>query len=152
MNLPLGKKWFSWPRLLALAVTCVLLSVIFRQIPLSTLGQTLSHLRPGWALAAVAAYGISLLLGGLRSHIAYRLADRAVHITASCRAFLAGHFLFVILLGAAAGDVAKSAVYARWYQFRMAEVLAAAPLDRVLAFSGTTLLALAVVLMGFANV
>jgi len=50
------------------------------------------------------------------------------------RAFFRGHFFFVVLFGAAAGDVAKSAVYARWYQFRMAEVLAAAPLDRFFGY------------------
>jgi uncharacterized membrane protein YbhN (UPF0104 family) len=151
VNLPLGKKWVSWPRFVALGVTGALLLLIFRQLPLETLGRTLLNLQPIWLLGAFGAYGLALLLGGLRSHVAYRLADRAVHTTASCRAFLAGHFFFVILLGAAAGDIAKAAVYARWYQFRMAEVLAAAPLDRVLAFSGTIALALAAAAIVVAN-
>jgi uncharacterized membrane protein YbhN (UPF0104 family) len=130
--------------LLALTITGALLFLVFRQLPLGTLGESMRHLRPAWLAGGIALYGTALVLGGLRSHIAYRLTDRAVHASASCRAFFAGHFFFVVLFGAAAGDIAKSAVYARWYQFRMAEVLAAAPLDRLFGFIGTTLLALVV--------
>ena len=142
MNGPFAKRWFSWPRLLALGVTGALLIFIFRQLPLNALAESLRHLDPVWFILAALSYGAALGLAGLRSHIAYRLTDRAVHASASCRAFFAGHFFFVALFGAAAGDVAKSAVYARWYGFRMAEVLAAAPLDRVLGFGGTVVLAI----------
>jgi len=37
---------------------------------------------------------------------------------------------------AAGGDAAKSAVYARWYGFDLARVIAAAPLDRALGVAG----------------
>jgi rSAM/selenodomain-associated transferase 2 len=151
MNPSPSKTWFTWTRLLALTVTGALLFLVFRQLPLGNLGESLGHLRPGWFAAAFAIYGAALVLGGLRSHSAYRLTDRAVHASASCRAFFAGHFFFVVLFGAAAGDVAKSAVYARWYQFRMAEVLAAAPLDRFFGFAGTTALALGVTALVMAS-
>lgn len=151
MSLAAGKNWFSWPRLLALSVTGVLLFFIFRQLPLTELKESIRHTRLGWLLLGLLAYGAALGFGGLRSHIAYRLTERAVHATASCRAFFAGHFFYVALLAGAAGDVAKAAVYARWYQFRMAEVLAAAPLDRVLGFGGTILLASGVTALVFAN-
>src|SRR5206468_1851191 len=142
---PLGKKWLSWPRLLALGVTGALLFFIFRQLPLQAVKESLRRLEPGWFALAALSYGVALGFGGMRSHIAFRLTDCAVHMSASCRAYFAGHFFFVALFGAAAGDVAKSAVYARWYLFRMAEVLAAAPLDRVLGFGGTTILTLIII-------
>src|SRR5688572_17015876 len=63
-----------------------------------------------------------------------------MHPGASCRLFLIGHFFFVALFGAAGGDAAKSAVYARWYNFDLAKVIAAAPLDRALGIGGPLLL------------
>jgi rSAM/selenodomain-associated transferase 2 len=151
VNVLTGKRWITWPRLLALAITGALLFFIFRQLPLRELQESLRHLQPGWFILAALTYGAALGLAGLRSHIAYRLTDRAVHATASCRAFFAGHFFFVALFGAAGGDIAKSAVYARWYRFPMAEVLAAAPLDRVIGFCGTTMLAIIMVVVVAAN-
>ena len=55
--------------------------------------------------------------------------------------FFIGHFFYVVLLGAAGGDLAKSAVYARYYRFGLPEVIAAAPLDRVFGLGGNVLLA-----------
>ena len=146
-----GKSWISVPRLLAIAVTGALLFYIFRQLPLRAVRQSLEHLKPLWFLAALATYGVSLGLGGLRSHIAFRLTDRSVHATASCRAYLAGHFFFVVLLGAAAGDIAKCAVYARWYGFGMAEVLAAPPLDRLLGLGGIIILFVIIAVLVLVN-
>jgi rSAM/selenodomain-associated transferase 2 len=76
----------------------------------------------------------------LRWHLALRVTDTAMHVGASCRLFLIGHFFFVALFGAAGGDAAKSAVYARWYGFDLARVIAAAPLDRALGVAGPMLL------------
>jgi rSAM/selenodomain-associated transferase 2 len=42
----------------------------------------------------------------------------------------------------AGGDAAKSAFHARWFQFRLPEVIAAAPLDRGLSLAGAIILAL----------
>src|SRR5437667_1523747 len=100
-----GKRWVSLPRLLAIGVTGALLFYIFRQLPLNALRKSLAHLQPLWFVGAVASYGAALGVGGLRSHIAFRLTERSVHTSASCRAFFAGHFFFVALLGAAAGDI-----------------------------------------------
>src|SRR5437660_12759839 len=135
-----GKSWISAPRLLAIAVTGALLFYIFRQLPLRAVRQSLEHLKPLWFLAALATYGISLGLGGLRSHIAFRLTDRAVHATASCRAYLAGHFFFVVLLGAAAGDIAKCDGYAWWYGFIMAGVTVEASRDRLSWLGGVVVM------------
>ncbi|HTD87495.1 MAG TPA: TIGR04283 family arsenosugar biosynthesis glycosyltransferase, partial [Candidatus Binatia bacterium] len=78
-------------------------------------------------------------------HYALRLTHAASHFLASCRMYLVGHFLFLVLFGAAGGDLAKSAVYSRWFRFGMPEVLAAAPFDRLLGVFGAALLALGVV-------
>src|SRR5204862_2822812 len=118
---------------------------------LHALLQSLQYLQPGWFLAALASYGAALGLGGLRSHIAFRLTQRSVHATASCRAFFAGHFFYVALLGGAAGDIAKCAVYSRWYGFGMAEVLAAPPLDRLLGLAGIIVFALTIAALVLAN-
>lgn len=97
-------------------------------------------MRWGWFLLAFLIYGAALWMGAFRWHIALHLTGRAIHTSASARLFLIGHFFFVALFGAAGGDLAKSAVYARWYRFALPEVVAAAPLDRSLGLGGTVLL------------
>ena len=128
-------------RLAGLLVTTLLLGFIFRQVDLHALGASLRRMSPGWFGLGFVAYGLAMGLGGVRSHFALRLTDRAVHLGASCRSFLVGHFFFVTLFGAVGGDLAKSAVYGRWYRFALPELLAAASLDRLLGLAGTTLLA-----------
>ena len=135
-----GKKvWVM--RLAGLLVTTLLLGFIFRQVDLHALGASLRRMSPGWFGLGFVAYGLAMGLAGVRSHFALRLTDRAVHLGASCRSFLVGHFFFVTLFGAVGGDLAKSAVYGRWYRFALPELLAAASLDRLLGLAGTTLLA-----------
>lgn len=142
--LPSTKKVWG-ARLAGLLVTALLLGFIFRQVDLHALAISLRRLHPGWFSLGFAAYGVALALGGVRSHFALRLTDRAVHLGASCRSFLVGHFFFVTLFGAVGGDLAKSAVYGRWYRFALPELLAAASLDRILGLAGTALLAAVVV-------
>jgi rSAM/selenodomain-associated transferase 2 len=140
MNLLFGRKWFSWPRLVCLLITLVLLYVIFRRIDLHGLVAALKQLEPVWFGCAFGVYGLAMIFGGLRWHLALRVTDTAMHPGASCRLFLIGHFFFVALFGAAGGDAAKSAVYARWYRFDLPKVIAAAPLDRALGIGGPLLL------------
>ena len=128
---PAGRKVWG-ARLAGLLVTALLLAFIFRQVYLPALASSLRRLNPVWFGLGFAAYGAALALGGVRSHFALRLTDRAVHLGASCRSFLVGHFFFVTLFGAVGGDLAKSAVYGRWYRFALPELLAAASVDRVL--------------------
>jgi rSAM/selenodomain-associated transferase 2 len=140
MNLLFGTKWFSLPRLAGLLITVLLLYFIFRRIDLGALRAALEHLKIPWFVLAFFTYGLAMILGGLRWHLALRVTDTAMHLGASCRLFLIGHFFFVALLGAAGGDAAKSAVYARWYRFDLPKVIAAAPLDRALGVGGPLLL------------
>ena len=149
MNLLFGKRWFSWQRVLCIAITLALLYFIFRRVDYHGLLAALRELKPLWFVLAFSVYGLAMILGGLRWHLALRVTDTAMHIGASCRLFLIGHFFFVALFGAAGGDAAKSAVYARWYGFDLARVIAAAPLDRALGVAGPTLLM--AVLLGIAG-
>ena len=151
MHLLFRRKWFSWPRLACLLVTALLLVVIFRQIDPAAVWASLRRLSPPWFGVAFAAYGAALGLAGVRSHFGLRLTDQAIHLSASCRSFMIGHFFFVALFGAVGGDVAKSAVYARWYGFAFPEVLAAASVDRILGLGGTLILAGMVLLISGAN-
>lgn len=140
MKLPAGKKWFTWTRLAGLVVTVAMLLLVFRQIGSTAFLEALKQTQPVWVLAGLAAYGLAIWLASLRWHLALRLTDRAIHLTASSRLFLIGHFFYVVLFGAAGGDLAKSVAYGRYYRFRIPEVIAAAPLDRVLGVGGNLIL------------
>jgi rSAM/selenodomain-associated transferase 2 len=126
--------------MVCVAITVALLYFIFRRVDYHGLLAALRELKLGWFVLAFSVYGLAMILGGLRWHLALRVTDTAMHMGASCRVFLIGHFFFVALFGAAGGDAAKSAVYARWYGFDLARVIAAAPLDRALGVAGPTLL------------
>jgi len=144
MQLLSGKKWLSWPRLACVAVTIVLLVLIFRRIEWVSFLASVRRTQPGWILLGFAVYGLAILCTGFRWHLALRLTERSLHPSASCRLVFIGHFFVTALCGAAGGDFAKSAVYARWYRFALPEVVAAAPLDRTMGFGGSVSLAVIV--------
>jgi len=139
MNLAFGKKWSSWTRLACLVVTAALLLFVFRRIDRAAFLASLRRTSVTWFALAFLAYGLALWLVSLRWHLALRLTARAVHIAATYRLLLVGHFFSSIFVGAVGGDLAKSAIYARWFRFPLPEVIAAAPLDRVLGLGGTVL-------------
>lgn len=141
------KRWTSLSRVVAVALTIGLLALVFRRIDLHALRASFARIEWGWFLGGFLVYGLALFLGSLRMHIALRLTNAASHFLASSRIFVVGHFLFLVLFGAAGGDLTRSTVYCRWYRFGFPEVLAASPLDRLLGMAGTlTLLAIIVVL------
>ena len=144
---PRNKSWSIGSRLLAVAVTLGLLFIVYRHIDLNTLQNSFGRIHWGWFVLGFLGYGVALGFGGLRSHFALRLTHAASHLLASCRIFLVGHFLFLVLFGAAGGDLAKSAVYSRWFRFGIPQVLAAAPFDRLLGFCGAAVLVLGVILL-----
>ena len=147
MRVPkLDKHWAIWSRIIAIVITVGLLWVVFRRIDFDTLRVSLGRISWSWFALGFLAYGAALLFGSLRLHIAFRLTNAASHFLATSRIFLVGHFLFLVLFGAAGGDLARSTVYCRWYRFGFAEVLAASPLDRLLGTSGTIMLLLLVTL------
>ena len=65
-----------------------------------------------------------------------RIGGNAVHPGASVRSALIGHCAHTFLFGVMGGDVAKAWIYARWHQLKSAEVLVAAPLDRLKLWRG----------------
>jgi rSAM/selenodomain-associated transferase 2 len=151
MKLVFGKKWSSWTRLACLVVTVALLFFVFRRIDRPAFLASLGRTNVSWFALAFLAYGLALWLVSLRWHLALRLTARAVHVAASYRLLLVGHFFSSILVGAAGGDLAKSVIYARWFRFPLPEVIAAAPLDRVLGLAGTVLLSCGLALLVAAN-
>src|SRR5438552_149520 len=151
MNLLSGRRWVTWPRLACLAVTAVILFLIFRQIGSAAFLTALGQTRPIWVVLAFISYGVAIWLASLRWHLALRLTDRAIHLSASSRLFLISHFFYVVLFGAAGGDLAKSIAYARYYRFRTPEVIAAAPLDRALGLGGNIVLACVIITVAIVN-
>ena len=152
-----GQKWFSWTRLTCLVLTFAILFFVFRNLDTGAFLASLRRMDVRWFILAFLAYGFALWTASIRWHLALHLIHRAVHITATSRLFLVGHFFFAILFGAAGGDLAKSAVYAKWFRFALPEVIASSPLDRVFGLGGTILLATSMALVsvwngGFANI
>src|ERR1043166_7434977 len=134
--MPDGKRPWLWGRLLILGITGTALYLVFRRLNIDELADTFRRMRWGWFIGAVALYGALFLPAAWRWHIVLRLTGHAVHPGATTRLSLIGHFFYTMLLGVFGGDSAKSAVYARWYRFPLAEILATAPLDRLLGFAG----------------
>jgi len=125
----------------ALTVTGALLFLV-SAASAGHLGESLGTCEPGWFAAAIAVYGTALVLGGFA--VAFGLsADRSGGpCQRQLRAFR-GHFFFVVLFGAAAGDVAKSAVMPAGTSFEWRKCW---PPRRWIdfCFAGTTALALGV--------
>ncbi|MBI3849495.1 MAG: TIGR04283 family arsenosugar biosynthesis glycosyltransferase [Verrucomicrobia bacterium] len=131
----------AWIRLGCIAVSAVALFVVFRGVDVGALAATFRNLHIGWFVAAIVLYGLIFLPGAWRWHLMLRLTGSTVHLAATARVALIGHFFYTLLFGAVGGDVAKSALYARWYRLPAAVVFGAAPLDRLLGFCGLVVFA-----------
>jgi len=136
MNPATANKWILWTRLACVVIAATALYVVFRGVNFAAFIHALRHMQVGWFIAANSLLGAALTIAGARWHLALRLTNAAVHQAASMRVYCIGHFLFMVLFGGVGGDVAKSAIYARWFGRPMPQVLAAAPLDRLLGFGG----------------
>ena len=95
--------------------------------------------RLDWFVASVLVYALVLLPSAWRWHLTLRLTHCAVHFPATMRMTLIGHFFYTVFFGVAGGDAAKSVLYAHWHHRPLPEVLAAAPLDRLLGLGGLVL-------------
>lgn len=141
MHPPSANAWFSWTRLICLVATVALMWVILRKVDFRSLGESVQRLQIGWSLAALAVYGVALTFQAARWHLSLVAVRRGVHAAASWRLAMVGHFFFTVFFGVAGGDAGKSAFYSRWFRLPLAEVLAAAPLDRALSLVGAVVLA-----------
>ncbi len=149
MDAVLGKRWWSWQRIVCLGITAAIMVFIFRRIDRYALRHSLAHVHLGWFALAFATYACALVLGGLRWHVTLHAIRCAVHLAASVRLSFIGHFFFLILFGATAGDVAKAALYARWYRFGIPELAASTPIDRVLGGLAGVAVGLVAMAVGF---
>src|SRR5580704_4477583 len=115
MDVSSRKKFPPWLRLGSVVVAIIAVFYVFSRINLTELAHALRSARPGWLLAAVAIYGLIFLPAAWRWHLMLRLSGCAVHSGATARMTLIGHFFYTVFFGVAGGDLAKSALYARWY-------------------------------------
>ncbi|MBI5773114.1 MAG: flippase-like domain-containing protein [Verrucomicrobia bacterium] len=136
MNLVPEQKGFPWKRLAAVAVTVFALWLVFRKINPQELFAVLRGTRPGWFLAAVGVFGVTVVCAAWRWHLMLRMTGAVVHLLASIRLYFIGFGIGFALLGPAVGDLAKSALYARWFRVPLPPIIAAAPLDRALGLAG----------------
>ena len=138
-------------RLLCIFVTGLGLYYALAKIDFKNLGQAFSRLRIGWFAGGVALFGFACVIAGWRLHLMVRLTRVVVHFQATLRTVLVGHFFYTVFLGAAGGDLAKTAVYTRWFRMPLPEVLVAFSLDRLLGLAGLLVFALMGVGLASAN-
>ena len=130
------EKHLPLVRLGCAALALGALVYVFSRINLHELQHALRSASIGWLLATIAVYGFVLLPSAWRWHLALQLTGCAGRFGSTMRMTLIGHLFYTLFFGVAGGDVAKSALYARRHHLPMPEVLAAAPLDRLLGFGG----------------
>jgi rSAM/selenodomain-associated transferase 2 len=136
MNLPGGNRARLGIRIACVSVSAGALWVILRRVDPHSLAEVLRQMKPGWFLLAGLLFGLALALAAGRWHLVLRNSRMAVHPQATVRTVLIGHFLNTLLFGPAGGDIAKSALYARWFNFPMSSVMATCFLDRLLGGAG----------------
>ncbi len=127
---------WRWTRAAAIFVSAALLTLSISRLDPTAFWLALQGANPLGLLLALGIFGASLFFASWRWHLMLRIGGNAVHPGASVRSALIGHCAHTFLFGAVGGDVAKSWIYARWYQLKSAEVLGAAPLDRLMALAG----------------
>lgn len=130
-----------WKRLVGVGVTAIALWQVFRTVKIGDLLTVFGQTRWGWFVFALMFFGLACLSSGWRWHLLLRLTRNAVHLGASLRLMFIGYAFNFILLGPAIGDLAKTALYCRWFRKPFPEVIATAPLDRLLGMGGVFILA-----------
>jgi uncharacterized membrane protein YbhN (UPF0104 family) len=126
-------------RLVCMGVSAFAVLLVFRKLDLPALQRVLLHARLSWLVAAVLMFGFGCGLSGARWHLMLLLKSCPVHSGVSVRLAFIGHFFNTLLFGPSGGDIAKAALYCRWYQRLMPEVLSACLLDRLLGLAGLVL-------------
>jgi glycosyltransferase 2 family protein len=142
-------KWKPWAvRLIAIAGSVIALSLVFRKVPVVETLEVVRQSSWGWYLMGVMFFGLGVLGSSLRWHLMLGLDRASVHLMASVRAAYIGHFFNTAMVGASSGDVAKTALYSRWFGVPAARVLASCVLDRLVASSGGLVFAIISVTVG----
>ncbi|MBC8003555.1 MAG: TIGR04283 family arsenosugar biosynthesis glycosyltransferase [Opitutaceae bacterium] len=131
---------FPWKRLVGVGVTGIALWQVFRNVKFGELLTVFGQTRWSWFFFALLLFGLACLSAGWRWHLMLQLTRSAVHLGASLRLLFIGYAFNFILLGPTFGDLAKSALYCRWFRKPFPEVIATAPLDRLLGLGGVFIL------------
>ncbi len=134
----------------AVCLSAALLWWVFGRVDPDQFRQAFADARPERLALAFLLTGTSFLFAAWRWHLMLRISGNAVHPAATLRGVLLGHAAHQFLFGAAGGDWAKSALYARRYGLRTSSVWASAPLDRLAALAGAVSFGLLMVLLGAA--
>jgi glycosyltransferase 2 family protein len=145
------EKHMPWIRLVCAILALGALAYVFSRINLHDLAQALRSARPFWLVATVLVYWLVLLPSAWRWHLTLELTGCAARFGTTLRMTLIGHLFYTIFFGVAGGDVAKSALYARRQHLPLPEVLAAAPLDRLLGFGGLMIFMIGSFMLAAAN-
>jgi rSAM/selenodomain-associated transferase 2 len=144
------KKW-GWTRVATLLVSGGLLWFILRRLDIPQFLEVVQDANPFGLFAAFLVFGTGMLFASWRWHLMLRFGGNVIHPVATIRGAVIGHCFHTFLFGAAGGDVVKSGVYSRWYGLKMSEVLAAAPLDRLMALVGAIVFGTSMMLLGAFN-
>ena len=136
----IGNTRALWTRIAIIAATVAALGLVFHRLKVAALLEAFRTMHWGWFTAALLVYGTAFLFATWRWHLVLRLTNTSVHPGASARLTLIGHFFYNVLFGAVGGDTAKSALYARWFGWRLPIILATVPIDRLLGLSGLVVL------------
>ncbi len=134
------KTRLSWKTLFPIVATCAFLWAALRRVRGTELVQALAGADVRWLTAALALFGLAGLLVAARLHLMLSLTGADIHPGATIRLSYIGRFFNLLLFGPAAGDLARSALYSRWYGVSLPKVIAAAPLDRLLGLAGLLVL------------
>jgi uncharacterized membrane protein YbhN (UPF0104 family) len=137
------KTWQFWGRVGCAAVTVGALALIFHRLRLHVLLEAFRTIHWVWFAAAIVLYGLLFLPAALRWHLVLKLTGNAVSPGVTSRLTLIGHFFYTVLFGSVGGDSAKAVLYSKWYRFPLAQILATAPLDRLLGFLGMAVFTMA---------
>jgi rSAM/selenodomain-associated transferase 2 len=123
-------------RVICVAVSLTALGLVLSRVDLPQLRQILAQANLAWVAAAVAVFGFAFMMAAARWHLVLRLSQSQVHAGATLRTVLIGHLFNTVLFGPTGGDLAKAALYARWYGFPTAGIFATCLLDRFLGGAG----------------
>jgi len=132
----LSKKTLLCLRIAGFAISIFLLAFLLKRIHAKTLAATFHTMEIGWFLLAALLYGFLFVPATSRWKIALKATGSHIRFFPALRLSLIGHFFYTILLGAAGGDAAKSALYSRWNGLPLTKILAASSIDRLLGLVG----------------
>ena len=136
---PTPRRGFRRKVAISLLVSGGLLAFILSRIDLSGLLAALERAAPLGLGLALASLGLGILAGSFRWRVGLSLAGVPMKLPVQLRASYAGHAFNLMLLGPAGGDVAKTALYSRWYGLSLTDLIASAIIDRSLSVVGSLL-------------